>query len=214
MKILNLYAGIGGNRKLWGDEHEITAIEYDEYTAKIYKDFYPIDKVIVADAHEYLLQNYMNFDFIWSSPPCPTHSRVNFCSNHREDAEREVKYPCMTLYQEIILLKKYYKGIFVVENVIPYYDLLIEGKKMDRHIWWSNFLITDFKPTKKPNHETANLKDLETFFDIDLSMYKPTGVNTKIKMLRNMVHPETGLHVLNCALGKFEHNKREQLQLF
>ena len=27
MKILNLYAGIGGNRKLWGDEHEITAVE-------------------------------------------------------------------------------------------------------------------------------------------------------------------------------------------
>ena len=22
MKILNLYAGIGGNRKLWGDEHD------------------------------------------------------------------------------------------------------------------------------------------------------------------------------------------------
>jgi hypothetical protein len=27
MKILNLYAGIGGNRKLWGDEHEIVAVE-------------------------------------------------------------------------------------------------------------------------------------------------------------------------------------------
>lgn len=29
MKILNLYAGIGGNRKLWtpnGDEHDITAV--------------------------------------------------------------------------------------------------------------------------------------------------------------------------------------------
>ena len=42
-KILNLYAGIGGNRKLWGDEHEITAVEYDEATADVYtssiKDF-------------------------------------------------------------------------------------------------------------------------------------------------------------------------------
>ena len=27
MKILNLYAGIGGNRKLWGDEHEVVAVE-------------------------------------------------------------------------------------------------------------------------------------------------------------------------------------------
>lgn len=27
MKILNLYAGIGGNRKLWGDDHEVTVVE-------------------------------------------------------------------------------------------------------------------------------------------------------------------------------------------
>ena len=27
MKILNLYVGIGGNRKLWGDEYEITAFK-------------------------------------------------------------------------------------------------------------------------------------------------------------------------------------------
>ena len=27
MRILNLYAGIGGNRKLWGEEHEVTAVE-------------------------------------------------------------------------------------------------------------------------------------------------------------------------------------------
>lgn len=26
MKILNLYAGIGGNRELWGNEHEITGV--------------------------------------------------------------------------------------------------------------------------------------------------------------------------------------------
>ena len=27
MKILNLYAGIGGNRKLWEENNEVTAIE-------------------------------------------------------------------------------------------------------------------------------------------------------------------------------------------
>ena len=56
MKILNLYAGIGGNRKLWGDTHEITAVELDPKIAKIYQDFFPKDKVIVADAHQYLLK--------------------------------------------------------------------------------------------------------------------------------------------------------------
>ena len=29
MKILDLYAGKGGNRKKWGDNHEITAVEFD-----------------------------------------------------------------------------------------------------------------------------------------------------------------------------------------
>ena len=76
MKILNLYAGIGGNRKLWGDEHEITAVEYDPKIAAIYCDFFPNDKVIVTDAHQYLLEHCWEFDFVWSSPPCPTHSRI------------------------------------------------------------------------------------------------------------------------------------------
>ena len=43
MRILNLYAGIGGNRKLWGDEHEVTAVEYDSEIAGIYQDFFPND---------------------------------------------------------------------------------------------------------------------------------------------------------------------------
>ena len=58
MKILNLYAGIGGNRKLWGDDHEITAVEWKENIANIYRDFFPKDRVVVANAHGYLLENY------------------------------------------------------------------------------------------------------------------------------------------------------------
>ena len=59
MKILNLYSGIGGNRKLWGDQHEITAVEYNEEIATVYKDYFPNDKVIIGDAHEFLLKNYI-----------------------------------------------------------------------------------------------------------------------------------------------------------
>ena len=58
MKILSLYAGIGGNRKLWGDKHEITSVEYNEEVAEIYKDFYPNDNIIIGDAHDFLLKNY------------------------------------------------------------------------------------------------------------------------------------------------------------
>lgn len=36
MNILNLYAGIGGNRKLWGNNHNITAVEINPDIAEIY----------------------------------------------------------------------------------------------------------------------------------------------------------------------------------
>lgn len=64
MKILNLFAGIGGNRKLWGDEHKVTAVEYNKSVANIYQEFYPKDKVIIKDAYKYLLKYYKEFDFI------------------------------------------------------------------------------------------------------------------------------------------------------
>jgi DNA (cytosine-5)-methyltransferase 1 len=49
MKILNLYAGIGGNRRRW-DGHEVTAVEYDPAIAEVYKALYPNDTVVVGDA--------------------------------------------------------------------------------------------------------------------------------------------------------------------
>ena len=54
-KILNLYAGVGGNRKLWGDKYEVTAVEFEQYIADAYKELNPNDVVIVADAHYNLL---------------------------------------------------------------------------------------------------------------------------------------------------------------
>ncbi|NOR84997.1 DNA cytosine methyltransferase, partial [archaeon] len=126
MKILNLYSGIGGNRKLWGDEHEITAIELNPKIAKIYQDFFPNDIMIVADAHQYLLEHFEEFDFIWASPPCPSHSHI------RKELGVEVRgnikpiFPDMKLYEEILFLKGYFKGKWVVENVISWYEPLIK----------------------------------------------------------------------------------------
>lgn len=51
MKVLNLYAGLGGNRKLWGKDHDITAVENDEKIAKVYSDLFPNDKLVIGDAH-------------------------------------------------------------------------------------------------------------------------------------------------------------------
>ncbi len=84
-KILNLYACLGGNRYKWdevaeeaGIDMEVTAVELDEELAKLYQERFQNDIVIVADAHQYLLDNYQKFDFIWTSPPCPTHSRARY----------------------------------------------------------------------------------------------------------------------------------------
>ena len=116
MKILNLYAGIGGNRKLW-ENVEVTAIENNPEIAKVYQSFFPEDKVIVGDAHEYLLKHFKEFDFIWSSPPCQSHS----CCNFFLKGQGIFRYPDMKLYEEIIFLKTFCKAKWVVENVVPYY---------------------------------------------------------------------------------------------
>ena len=207
MKVLNLYAGIGGNRKLWGDEHEVTAIENNPEIAKIYQDFFPNDKVIVCDAHQYLLEHFIEFDFIWSSPPCPTHS---IC-NHFLNAQGIERYPDMGLYQEIILLKHFFKGKWVVENVNSYYEPLIKPYESGRHYFWSNFNISNKKipckfnianmraSTRKTPEE--NLKSLELFHGIDLSKYK---TKDKRNLLRNCVKPELGLHVFNCAFKEIQ----------
>ena len=194
MKILNLYAGIGGNRKLWGDEHEVTAIEIVPEIAKIYQDNFPKDKVIVTDAHEFLLQHYKKFDFIWSSPPCPSHSDIRRCSVHK--GQNKAIYPDMKLYEEIILLKHFAlkKCKWVVENVTPYYKLLIEPKKVNRHCFWSNFIISN-KTIKSPRIHN-DIVGSKPVFGFDISNEE---VEEKRKILRNMVNPELGLHIFKCA---------------
>lgn len=148
MKILNLYAYLGGNRLLWSD-CEVTAVELDMELAKLYKERFPADIVIVADAHQYLLDHYKEFDFIWSSPPCPSHSRARYWNSSNYDTKTEAIYPDMKLYEEILFLKYYFKGKWVVENVIPYYEPLIRAQKRGRHLYWCNFnLPTDLGERK------------------------------------------------------------------
>jgi len=137
MKVLNTYPGVGGNRKDW-ENVEVTAVENHPQIAEIYQELYPNDKVIVGDAHDYLLNHYKEFDFVWGSPPCPSHSKMMKFTRHDV-----VKYPDMRLYQEILLLKHFFKGKWVIENVEPYYEPLIPAKKVGRHLFWSNFPISD-----------------------------------------------------------------------
>ena len=147
MKILNLYACLGGNRYKWDKvtDIEVTAVELDPEAARLYQERFPNDKVIVADAHQYLLDHYKEFDFIWSSPPCPTHSRLQTSLKTRT----KMKYPDMKLYQEIIFLDNFFNGKYCVENVIPYYEPLIPAKKRGRHLYWTNFNLPNILSNKK-----------------------------------------------------------------
>lgn len=191
MRILNLYAGIGGNRKLWGDEHEVVAVEYEQYIADVYKSFYPNDTVVVTDAHQYLLDHYQEFDFIWSSPPCPTHSRLR-------TALKEKVYPDMTLYQEIIFLSKWFYGKWIVENVIPYYSPLIQPTAtIDRHYVWSNFPIEDktFGRIYKGSVSDQSVTTLTEQYGMEL----PKDTINKRKLLRNVAMPEMGKWILDAA---------------
>ena len=202
MKILNLYACLGGNRYKWGDDHDITAVEWDEELARLYQERFPSDKVIVADAHQYLLDHYKEYDFIWSSPPCPSHSRIRYSqakSNKKENYKSI--YPDMKLYQEIIFLESYFRGKYVVENVIPFYTPLIPAKKRGRHLYWTNFnLPTNLNERKSPkNFIGSGSKPNELFHKIDLSTYK--GNQRKDKIACNLVDYEAGKTILDTVLG-------------
>lgn len=207
MKILNLYAGVGGNRKLWGNNHEVTAVEWNKSVAECYKDLYPNDNVIVGDAHQYLLDHYHEFNFIWASPPCQSHSQVRqVVAQGYYDKDKSVYnqtkpiYPDMKLWQEIIFLKGYCKCDWVVENVIPFYKPLIQPSfTLGKHHYWSNKVIWDCQLDSYRGHD-ASIKDLEKIKGIDLSKYKFEGIE-KRQVLRNMVEPEAGLYIFEQLTG-------------
>ena len=202
MKILNLYCGIGGNRKLWGDEHEITAVELDENIATVYRDLFPKDNVIVGDAHEYLQDNFNEYDFVWTSPPCQTHSSFRQNIGVRFRGVKAV-YPDMKLYQEIIFLQSNFKGKWVVENVNPYYSPLIEPKvELDRHLFWCNFDIEKAEFVR-PKLRSAQIPQLQEAYGYDLSGYK---LPNKRQVLRNCVLPDVGNHILKQAMKEEAEN--------
>jgi len=212
MKILNLYACLGGNRYKWDEvtDIEVTAVEWDEELARLYQERFPNDKVIVADAHQYLLDHYKEFDFIWSSPPCPTHSRIQISMK----TTRKMKFPDMKLYQEIIFLNAFYTGKYVVENVIPYYEPLIPAKKRHRHLYWTNFnLPNNLSSRKSPDmgRTIDKVTALGKFHDYNFRQYK--GKQDHQKIARNLVDYEAGRTILETACGIIKQSNTNQLSI-
>jgi DNA (cytosine-5)-methyltransferase 1 len=212
MKILNLYSGIGGNRYKWGDNHDITAVEWDEELAILYQERFPKDKVIVSDAHQYLLDNYKEFDFIWSSPPCPTHSRARYWSIGANG--KSPIYPDMSLYQQILLLDFHFRGYWVVENVVPYYKPIFNPKKRNRHLYWTNFNLPNDLGDRTINvcQGKDELNRLCIFHEYNFKNYK--GKQSILKIARNLVDYIAGKTILDTAMGIMTKQDTTQTELF
>lgn len=216
MKVLNLYACLGGNRYKWNEvcpEIEVTAVEYDPMLAKLYQERFSNDKVIVADAHQYLLDHYREYDFIWSSPPCPSHSSLRMSQRNRESFIPV--YPDMRLYEEVIFLKYHSRCPYVVENVVPYYEPLIPPQKRGRHLYWTNFALPGELGERKLFKnliEKGSIEQLSEFHDFDIRRYK--GDQRLDKIGRNLVDYEVGKNIFKIALGMSVNINHEQGSLF
>lgn len=198
MKILNLYAGLGGNRKYW-DGHEVVAVEYSDRIAKAYQEQYPNDELVVGDAHEFLLNNFDSVDFIWSSPPCQSHSKMA-----KYGRNRKPRYVDMKLYEEIMFLQTYAKDTYwLVENVVPHYKPFIEPTlKVGRHLIWTNIPELQLDEIKQPadfiNLQNAEgVRKLKEWLGINYTgnIYY-NGNHDPSQVLRNAVHPLIGQQVI------------------
>ena len=212
IKVLNLYACLGGNRYKWDEvtDIEVTAVELDPEAARLYQERFPSDKVVVADAHQYLLDHFNQFDFIWSSPPCPSHSKARFARKSTTSAI----YPDFKLYEEIVFLDNYFEGKYCVENVVPFYEPLIPGKKRGRHLYWTNFnLPGDLNERKVSIMEGKDeVNRWCEFHDFDFYQYK--GSQRIDKMARNLLDYEAGKTIFSVAMGVVIKSKNNQQSLF
>ena len=207
MKVLNLYSGVGGNRKLWTDA-DVTAVEYSGNIAEVYSHHFPDDEVVVADAHEFLLEHLEDgWDFIWSSPPCQSHSRFILSGRNRKP-----RFPDMKLYEEIILLQTWSERLkfsYCVENVVPYYGELIPAHRVGRHMFWSDLCLSSVEDVPslkgfiKDYCTVAGSKEIQKWLGIswDKNIYYE-GKHDPSQIWRNAVHPEIGKQIYEIAGGE------------
>lgn len=159
---------------------------------------------ITRYAHQYLLDHADEFDAVWASPPCQGNSKMMLSGRNRRP-----RYPDLRLYEEAIFLKYNFSGAWVMENVKPYYEPLMDAKAIGRHMFWSNFEITDMESPHFPGFMTkqniAAKKALQDWLGIhyDKNIYYGTN-HCVTQVLRNCVHPDIGLHVFNCMKSNFK----------
>jgi DNA (cytosine-5)-methyltransferase 1 len=202
IKVLNLYAGLGGNIFLLDEsKYDITNVEWDEKIADQLRLLKPNQIVIVADAHQYILDHYHDFDIIWTSPPCQKHSKMVKFTRHKKASFIDGK-----LMEEIIFLKHFFKVKWIVENVTPYYEPYPGYRKIGRHLFWSNFEIKSFETPQQPKN-FINLTTVESKNVIMdwLGIHYENNIyygnnHCPVQILRNCVHPLIGLNIIEQSI--------------
>jgi len=212
-EILNAWAGIGGNTHNWNrDKYNITHIEINQEIAEANAQLHPNDTVIQTDAKQFLVENYQDFDYIWASPPCPSHSSI--AKAGAKNGQYNAKIPDMNLYGVIIFLDEYFESDWTVENVQPYYDRLDKqerekqeakqtvippAKKTSRHLFWSSHEI----PETSVPRSGFNKKNNQEIMDwLGIQVEKSFDTVEKRKVLRNCVHPGIGEAILKSRKVK------------
>jgi len=208
-KVLNLYAGIGGSVYLLDDSYDVTSVEICPLIGKVYQALCPGHKLIIGDAKSYLLNHADEYDIILCSPPCQSSSRLNYSLN----AKGNKRYPDLSIYQLIIYLKQFFKGIWVVENVIGYYEPLIKPQIIGRHYIWANIVFRNIHVDLDYNINTSNISVLQNGLGINIDFAKGLG-KRKDQALRNCLHPVIGLQIVEQMANVKKQKKFNQNKLF
>ena len=200
IRLYNGCAGFGANTHLLDrNKYHITHVEMYEDIAIINQKLHKEDIVIIGDAYQYFQENHTNFDVAWFSPNCQSHSRMVKATKHNVN-----KIPDMTgIYGLMVFLKHFYKGDWIIENVVPFYKPLVDPSlRVGRHIFWSNkelFGIEDIKRPKgfinKTTIEGAN--ELKKWLGLDFEGYVYyKGNHCPAQTLRNCIHPLLGKQII------------------
>lgn len=205
-KVLNLFGGIGGNRRAFDDDkYDVTTVESNQNIAAYYLSEYPQDEVIVGDAYDYLWKNFHKFDFVWASPPCTTHTilnKVRAGRKYKKTFKNDIiKLPDPGIFSLIIWMKEIYRGDWVVENVKNGYSFKYFNVKptavVGRHYIWSNFHVTEMDVFKKEH--VGSIEDICKIKNINYEKFKKWNFNLrKDNIGHNTVLEKYARHVMDC----------------
>lgn len=210
MRILDLYAGLGGTAKgiqsvleKKGVDYEYFAIEIDPNVCAAHKINNPRSTVICADVKDWL-DKITDFDFVWASPPCQTHSILNFSNKATGKKTNLVDW---SLWHVIDHLQRTENVSYVVENVLIWYNEPFKHNfNLDRHYFWTNLSLLSFEYQKRTKDwGYLSVKGWKEYHQVEHAI---TG--NKRQQLRNCLH-------WSIAAGIFEQflePKQKQLTTF